>query len=435
MTYAEKLSAMIQCETVSERDKLNLEKFEHFQSVLKELFPHVFSTMEVKTFDGSLLLKWKSKESKGNPILFMSHQDVVEATGKWTHPPFSGYIDENNVIWGRGTVDTKGSLCCIFQALEELISEGFSPAVDVYIASSNTEEVAGEGAPKTVAFLKNEGVHLQLLIDEGGMIKAEPLKGAKGTFAMIGCLEKGTNNFRFIARGNGGHASAPGKNTPLVRLGRFMVDMEDHDPFKAKMNATTVEMLRRLGPTIKGPMGFVMRHAKGLSPLLEKVLPSVNPLAAAMIKTTLAFTTAHGSNGLNVLPEYAYVTGNARVIHHCASAETLRILKERASKYNIEVEVIMANEPCPVVDFNGKGFKRVEGIIHELFPNVITSPYAMTGGTDARFYGEIADDCIRFAPLEINEQQFKSIHALDENINASTLDKGVEFYKRVVKSF
>ena len=434
MTYAEKLSKMIQCETVSDFGELHLEKFVRFQDTLRVLFPNVFRQMEFKSFDGAMLLKWKAVSPSGNPILLMSHQDVVAAAGNWEHPPFSGEIVDG-VIWGRGTVDTKGSLCCIFQALDELIAEGFKPSVDVYIASSNTEEVFGEGAPKTVAYLKSQGVHLQYVIDEGGMIKGEPLKGAKGTFAMIGCLEKGTCNYRFVARGKGGHASVQSKNTPLVRLGKFMADIEKHDPFKARMNDTTLEMFRRLGPTIDGALGFVLKHAKGLTPLLNKLLPSINPLAGAMIKTTLSFTMAKGSDGLNVLPDTAWVTGNARVIHHTDDKETLRILKERAGKYDVEVEVITSNPPYPVVDFRGSNFKRTEEIIKRIFPGVIPCPYAMTGGTDARTYAQIADDCIRFAPLEINEQQYQSIHGVNENINASTLDKGVLFYKELVKSF
>ena len=43
--------------------------------------------------------------------------DVVEATGEWLHGPFSGDIADGKV-WGRGTVDTKGSLMCEMQALE-----------------------------------------------------------------------------------------------------------------------------------------------------------------------------------------------------------------------------------------------------------------------------------------------------------------------------
>lgn len=432
MKYEEKLSKMIQVETVSVRGELNLPKFIKFQELLKELFPNVFKTMEFKTFDGAMLLRWKAKNPKADPILFMSHQDVVEATGEWKYPPFSGQIAEGK-IWGRGTVDTKGALFCIFQSLEELIEEGYEPNVDVYIASSNTEEVAGDGAPKIVKYLSDNNVHLQFLIDEGGMIKSEPLKGAKGRFAMIGTLEKGTCNFKFIAKGKGGHASVPGKNTPLVRLGQFMASVEKDDPFKAKLNDTTIEMFRRLGPSIKGPLGFVLRHAKGLSPLLNKVLPKVNPLATAMIKTTMAFTTSSGSNGLNVLPETAYVTGNSRVIHHQDADETYRIISERAKQFDIDTEIIYSSTACPVVDYKGKEFKLIENTIKEIFPGVIPSPYAMTGGTDARFFSPVTENAIRFAPLEIDEQQYKSIHALNENINIDVLPKGVEFYKAIVK--
>lgn len=434
MTYAEKLSKMVQCETVSRREALQIEKFEAFQEVLRTLFPSVFETMEFRTFDGAILLKWKAEKPKGDPILLMSHQDVVEASGEWKHPPFSGKIADGTV-WGRGTVDTKGSLCCIFEALNQLIEEGYKPGVDVYIASSNTEEVAGGGAPKTVAYLKENNIHLQLLMDEGGMIMEEPLKGCKGKFAMIGTLEKGTCNFKFIAHGKGGHASVPPKNTPLVRLGEFMADIEKKDPFEARMNSTTIEMFRRLGPSMEGALGFVMRHAKALTPILNKVLPKFNALAGAMIKTTIAFTTASGSEGLNVLPTAAYVTGNCRVIHHCDEKKTLAILQEKAKKYDIEVEVIQMTGPCPVVDYESKAFKLVEAKVKEIFPNVTPSPYAMTGGTDARFYSEVSDACIRFAPLEINAQQYASIHAIDENINIDTLDKGVEFYKQIIKAF
>ncbi|MFA6688212.1 MAG: M20/M25/M40 family metallo-hydrolase [Sphaerochaetaceae bacterium] len=431
--YAKKLSKMIQCDTVSIPDVSQPEKFKAFHSVLKSLFPHVFSTMEVKDFDGSLLLKWASKIPDGKPILLMSHQDVVEATGTWRHSPFSGDIADG-AVWGRGTVDTKGSLFCIFQAFEELIGAGYEPTTDLYIASSCTEEVSGPGAPAIVDYLRSQNVELRFLLDEGGMIKSEPLKGAKGRFAMIGCLEKGTGNFRFVARSGGGHASAPGKNTPLVRLGRFMSEIEKHNPFTAKMNPTTIEMFRRLGPTVSGPMGFVFRHAKGLSPLLSTVLPKANPLAGALISTTLAFTMAKGSDGLNVLPQEAYVTGNSRFIHHQGPEETYRLLKGIAAKYDIEVEVINASEPCPVVDFHSDSFKLVERTVRDIFPGVIPSPYAMTGGTDARFFAPICKDAIRFAPLEINEQQFKSIHGLDENIGIDALPPAVEFYKRILTS-
>ena len=423
---------MIQVDTVSEAGIDHSGKFREFHTVLEELFPNVFKTCETEKFNEALLMKWKGRSS-ASPIVLMSHQDVVEAQGEWKEPPFSGTIKDGRV-WGRGAVDTKSSLMCIFEAVEELIADGFTPERDIYISSSDGEEVNGKGAELAVDYLEKNNVHPLLVLDEGGMIKEEPIKGAEGKFAMMGTLEKGTCNFRFIARGNGGHASAPGKNTPLVRLGEFMADIEKHDPFKARMNDTTLEMFRRLGHHTPGAMGFALRHAKGLSPVLNRLLPKINLLATAMIKTTLAFTTAGGSNGLNVLPEKAYVTGNSRVIHHEDADYTEKKLKEIAAKYDIDVEVIMKHYACPVVEHNGKAFKFVESVVHDVFPDVITCPYAMTGGTDGRHYSRISENVIRFAPLEIDEQQYQSIHGIDENISVSCLENGVLFYQKIIKN-
>ena len=57
----------------------------------------------------------------------------------------------------------------------------------------------------------------------------------------------------------------------------------------------------------------------------------------------------------------------------------------------------------------------------------------MTGGTDAKHYTRISDCVIRFAPLEINNQQYESIHAINENIDIDTLPAGIEFYKKIIR--
>lgn len=434
MRPEEKLSRMIQCETVSQTGIDNSHKFIAFQEVLRELFPNVFSTCQLTKFGQAMLLCWKGTGSAEGPLVLMSHQDVVGAGGQWRHAPFSGDIAEGRV-WGRGAVDTKGSLMCILEAAEQLIVEGFVPERDIFISSSDGEETGGDGARLASEYMKDRGIRPSLVLDEGGMIKQEPVKGARGRFAMMGTLEKGTCNFRIVAHGQGGHASAPGKGTPLVRLGQFMAGMEKKDPFKAKMNPTTAEMFRRLGPTIRGPLGFIMTHAAAFSPLLNRILPSVNRLAAAMIKTTCAFTTAHGSDGLNVLPDRAYVTANCRVMHHQDADETEMILRKRAAEYGLDVEVINKNHACPVVDHNSQVFRKVEDIIRASFPSVIPCPYAMTGGTDAKHFSSICDNVIRFAPLEIDEQQYKSIHGIDENICVDTLYDGIRFYRKIIMDF
>ena len=430
--YGQRLANMVRCETISSRAHMELSKFEVFHSLLAELFPNVHGSCEKHVFDGSLLYRWAGR-GQADPIILMSHQDVVEAGGHWTHGPFSGHIDEEGRVWGRGTVDTKASLFCIFTALEELIAEGFVPAGDVYIASSCTEEISGPGAPATVEYLKSQGVRPSLVLDEGGMILRSPIAGVKGLYAMVGVVEKGYADVKFTARSNGGHASAPGKNTPLVRLGRFMADIEDHPPFERRLSPTMEEMFRRLAPNMELPLKTVLSNLWLFRPLLLRVLPAINASAGAMTQTTLAFTTARGSDGLNVLPQEAHVTGNMRLIQHQPGPESFEAVRRIAAKYDIETQVLYEDAPCPVVGFDSKQFHLIEAVTAQVYPGVQVSPYVMTGGTDAKFYKELCPHCIRFAPLYIDEQQYGSVHGLNENIFQGALPHGVDFYKRVIE--
>ncbi len=430
--YGERLAKMVRKETISSRFDPDRTKFYEFHEILEELFPNVHKTCEKHVFNGSLLFKWSGKGNH-EPILFMSHHDVVEATGTWEHEAFSGDIDEEGNVWGRGTVDTKASLFCELTAVEELIAQGFVPEGDVYIASSCTEEWSGEGAPSTVEYLKKQGVKLAYLMDEGGMIIEEPIGGVKGTYGMVGVLEKGYGDVKFIAKGKGGHASAPGKNTPLVRLGKFMTDVEKKSPFRREFNPTVKEMFSRLAPNMNFGMKVIFANMWLFEGILKKLLPSISSAAGAMIQTTLAFTMAKGSDGLNVLPQEAWVTGNMRFIPHQDDKESIALISEVAKKYDIETEVIYKDAPCPVVDYKSDAFHLVEEVAAEVYPGIGICPYVMTGGTDAKYYRDLSDNCLRFAPLYINNQQYGSIHGLNENICQGALPMGVEFYKMMIQ--
>lgn len=430
--YGKKLSKMVQKETVSFRGQDDRTKFLEFHEILEELFPNVHNTCEKHVFNGSLLFKWTGK-GESEPILLMSHQDVVEANGEWTHDPFSGHIDEKGRVWGRGTVDTKASLFCIFTALEELIADGVTPSGDVYIASSCTEEWSGDGAPLTVEYLKENNIRLKLLVDEGGMIIEEPIGGVFGTYGMIGIVEKGYGDVKFIAKGNGGHASAPGKNTPLVRLGKFMAAIDKKSPFRTEMSPVMMEMFRRLAPNMNFGMRMLFANMWLFKGLIMKVIPMVSPAAGAMMKTTIAFTMAEGADGANVLPQEASVVANMRFIQHQPTQESIDLITKEAAKFNLETEVVYCEDPAPIIDFKGEQFKLVESVINDVYPGIGACPYIMTGGTDAKFYSEVCDNCIRFAPLYINDQQYGSIHALDENIYQGALPMGVDFYKEIIK--
>ena len=386
--YGRRLSKMIQKETISSRGNTDLTKFYEFHKTLEELFPKVHQNCEKIELKGNLLYRWKGLGEQ-EPILLMSHQDVVEANGEWKKGPFSGEIDEKGRVWGRGTVDTKGSLFCIFSAVEELIWEGYQPKGDIYIASSCTEEISGDGGPLIAKYLKDQGVQLAFLLDEGGMIVEDPVAGVKGLYGMVGVVEKGYGDLKFVAKGSGGHASAPKKNTPLVRLGKFMADVDKNSPFKAKMTPTVREMFRRMTPNMTFAMRMVFANLWLFEGILLKLLPVLSPAAAAMTRTTIAFTTAKGSEGLNVLPQEACVTANMRFIHHQANKASIKRIAKIAEKYDIETEELYNDEPCPIVDYKSDVFRMIENVAAEVYPGVGICPYTMTGGTDSKYFKEI----------------------------------------------
>lgn len=428
--YVKKLSEMVQYETISKRGEVNTDKFLGFHKVLEKLFPTVHEKLEKTEIDGNLLFKWKGKSSE-KPILIMSHQDVVEATGDWKYPPFSGEVTEGKV-WGRGTSDTKCTVMAFLQAAEELLKEGYTPDCDVYIASSCTEEIGGDGAPKIVDYLDKQGVKLFLVCDEGGGIIQDPIAGIKGNFAMVGVFEKGYGDVKFIARSTGGHASAPPKNTPIARLSKFVAQVDKKNPFNVEFMPEVEAMFSKLAPYAGFGLRLIFGNLWLFKPLMKKLLPMISAQAGAMLSTTIAFTMSEGSNGYNVIPQEASICANMRYIPHQGTDESLVVITNLAKKYNIETEVVYKGYPSPCVDINGEAFKMVETAINECFPGVGCSPYVVTGATDARFYSKICDSCVRFAPVVYGPEQMKGMHGLNENIECNTLQGAVDFYKKII---
>ncbi len=432
MQYAEILSKLIKVETISSRENRDITKFLGFHEVLRETYPNFFATVEAENFDGSLLLKWKGTDPSLKPIMLMNHHDVVEASGEWTHPAFSGAIADGKV-WGRGTLDTKGGLAMMLQAAEELIKEGFTPRRDTYFVTACTEEIGGITAQTMSRALEERKMEFYMVLDEGGMILYDPIGGADGTFAMIGVGEKGYVDLKFIAKSNGGHASAPGKNTPLVRLGKFMAEAEKAECFEVKMSDTVKEMLSRFAPTMSGIMKTACGNVNAFKPVLQKVMPMISPAGAAMLRTTLAFTMSKGSDGANVIPQEAWVVGNMRFSHHQGKKSSVDAITALAKKYDIEVEIIDDGIESDITDFKGEAFKFIEKAVTNVFPEYKAVPYIMNAATDSRYFCKVCDSCLRFVPFKIDKQQLDSVHGIDENVDVATLAPAVDFYKYVIK--
>ncbi len=432
--YARILSDMIKVPTVSAAEGDDLSNFDELHRVMAGHFPLIFEKLEKVELDGNLLFKWEGKNKDLEGILLMGHQDVVPAAEKnWEHDPFSGDI-ENGKIHGRGAMDCKCTVMAEFAAVEELLSEGFIPERDVYLACSVNEEISGGGAEKTIAYLKNKGVHLASVMDEGGAIVGGILPGMSALCAAVGVVEKGSTNIKFKARGNGGHSSTPPKHTPIARLSKFVCKVEKKNPFKAAFTPVVESMFKYVAPYLSFPLRLLLGNMWLFKPLILFAAPKLSSQAEAFFRTTVVFTQSGGSKAPNVIPDEAYVIANIRPSIQQSSEECIEILRKMAEKYDIEAEVLRSTSASKMTPTDSDEFKYVEKCVAECCPQVCFTPYYMTGGTDCRKYYAICDNCLRFCPIRMDNQQMAAMHAANENINSDAVAEGVKFYKYYIKN-
>ncbi|MCK7471096.1 MAG: M20/M25/M40 family metallo-hydrolase [Desulfomicrobium escambiense] len=178
----------------------------------------------------------------------MAHYDVVPADDEgWERPAFSGDIHDGKV-WGRGSIDTKCTLVCAFEAVESLLSEGFVPKRDIYLSSGHDEEVGGNGASSIVAYLESSGVHPGLVLDEGGARGTRRLpRRCQAHWRWSASQRKAFPTWSCSCSSPGGHSSTPPRRGASARLARAILRLEGK-PLPASFPEATRMMFTRLAP-------------------------------------------------------------------------------------------------------------------------------------------------------------------------------------------
>lgn len=99
----------------------------------------------------------------------------------------------------------------------------------------------------------------------------------------------------------GGHASTPAVPSTLGMLCRAVADCEKHQ-FKAHLTAPVRALFQNVGPYAPFGLRLVFANLWLFGPLLPLLAGRLGGELGAMMRTTMAFTTAQGSKQINVLP-------------------------------------------------------------------------------------------------------------------------------------
>ena len=427
------LAEMIKCKTVSNTNRAleDCAEFEKFKNLLPTLFPRVYEACSFEEpTDRSILLRWRGKRVDC-PTVLMAHYDVVSAAKEdWDKPPFLGLI-ENETLWGRGSIDTKVTLNAILSAAESLIEDGFVPQRDIYFAFGGDEEINGYGAKMIANLLQQRGIEPGMVLDEGGAVVENSFPGVSGRCALIGIAEKGVANIEYSVRSDGGHSSAPKKNTPIERLSQACVRIRNK-PFKFRLTEPAAKMIDCLGRHSAFGYRLIFANLWFFSPVLNMIAKRGGGELNAIFRTTTAFTKMQGSEGMNVIPPIATMVSNHRILPgdsvETVKAELRKIVKDK----NVEISVIEGVEPSRISVTDGDAWDRISAAVSATWNGAIVSPYLMFACSDSKHYSMFSDKVYRFSPLALTKEERNTIHGNNERISKSQIQKSVEFYVRLI---
>jgi len=410
--------------------------FKGFDNFLSEAYPLINSRLKKEFFSGfSLLYTWEGKNAELKPVILMAHMDVVPPgdTVAWTKQPFSGEND-GTYIWGRGTMDDKGALISIHEAVERLLAENYQPERTFYLSFGHDEEIGGlKGAAVIASVLKERGIEAEFILDEGMVIALGMVPMIDIPVALIGTTEKGYLSVKLTVEMEGGHSMIPQKENAVSVLNEALYNILNNQ-MKARISEPVKDFIRYIGPE----MPFYAKVIFANTWLFKGIILNIyegSSSGNALVRTTTAPTIINAGIKDNVIPTKAEAVINFRILPGEKSSDVFRHLDDVISDSRVKISVFEeSNEPLPVSPSDVPGFKIILSTIRQVYPEAIVAPTLATGATDTRPYTDISKNIYRFMPVITTSDDLKRNHGLDERTRISDFIHGISFYYCLVKN-
>jgi len=72
--------------------------------------------------------------------------------------------------------------------------------------------------------------------------------------------------------------------------------------------------------------------------------------------------------------------------------------------------------------------------LQETFVDVVVAPSLVVAGTDSKHFAEVADNTYRFMPIQLNNEELKGIHGVNERISIDNYKQAIRFYYRLIRN-
>ena len=433
------LSQAVRFATISNQPPAPIDPapFDGFVAWLAATYPEVHQGLSREILGNrTVLYKWAGKDSAAKPAMLAAHYDVVPVIpgteGAWKHPPFAGDIAEG-YVWGRGTLDDKGAVITILEAVTYLLKQGYKPQQTIYLSFDHKEELVDDtGAAAVVAHLKAQNIRLAWSLDEGSFVLDGIVPGLAQPVASINVTEKGYLTLNLTAHAAGGHSSMPPRETAVGILARAIVALEQA-PLPGGLDGVSGEMFSGLARHMSFGKRVLFANQWLFGALIERELAK-SPASNAMLRTTTAPTMLSGSVKENVLPIEATATVNFRLHPRDTPERVIDYVKNTIADDRVSIRMLLGYGASRVAAVDSPAFRAMANAVRQVYGDAVVAPGITIAGTDSRYYETVADNAYRFNPMMISAQDLAGFHGTNERLSLENLVRATRFYIELIKS-
>ena len=272
---------------------------------IERITPHPGRTSLVVTVEGA------DPRSAGTPLTLLGHTDVVPVdTAKWTRDPFGAQI-EDDVMWGRGTVDMlhlTAAMAVVTREVARRAQEGNPPARSlVFVAAADEEARGGLGVP-WIGEHRADALPWDAALSEMGGAHIRGHRGGDSVVVVVG--EKGAAQRRLHIRGDAGHGSVPlGRTSAVERLAQVSAALS-----AARWLTATDEVWASFVRAFEFDETTEISLINGTYEGNYAEFADLAAFAHAISHVTVAQTVARSGGPINVMPSHATLELDIRTL-------------------------------------------------------------------------------------------------------------------------
>jgi acetylornithine deacetylase/succinyl-diaminopimelate desuccinylase-like protein len=363
------------------------------------------------------------------PLLLLAHLDVVEARREdWSMDPFT-LVEKDGYFYGRGTGDDKAQAAIWVANVIRYKEEGLRPKRDLVVALTADEE--GGGPYNGVDWLlknRRDLVDSEYCLNEGGWGE---MRGGRRLLNLVQVGEKHSATYRLEVKNPGGHSSLPVKENAIYRLAAALERLSPHE-FEFRLNDVTRQYLETLAGLETEPLASQLRRAAAGDAAAMRAAAEASPQWNAVMRTTCVPTGLDGGHAENALPQTAGARVNCRILPDTTPEQVLEALRKAVGDDKVAMTLEKSNGASPMSPMRDDVFAAARRLTTEFWPEVVTAPFMVMGGTDGRMLRQAGIPTYGVQGIFYDAADIR-FHGRDERVGVRELYEAQEFLYRLVK--